>query len=170
MQSFFVARTSASHAAKGLTTRLAVSTMLIASSMACAIASDVSPSSPAQQERRRIEPAAIARSVRARSTSADDVARSSHCLDLSPAVIHKAIADTDDFVPLPSAGHVAQFGTGGASPRQRIDQKVKDADIPTCMTMDAWKFEQPHIGPIGIVGPLALPWLIHVIATGKCRN
>jgi hypothetical protein len=102
--------------------------------------------------------------------TADRNARVTARLDLSKHVIRHAIADTDETDTVSREARPSSFGGGRASGRERIDQKFKDADIPTCMTMDAWKFDPPRIGPIPVVGIFAAPWLIHAIVTGKCRH
>lgn len=91
-------------------------------------------------------------------------------LDLSRRVIRKAAADVKDADEHTAIERTRAFSSGGVNAQQKIDRAFKDAEIPTCLTMDAWKFGPPHIGPIMITGILAAPWLVHVIATGKCRH
>jgi hypothetical protein len=89
-------------------------------------------------------------------------------LDLSASVIRKAIADSRDPLDDVATPRGTAFGTG-APRRQGTDQAFKRAEIPTCMTPEAYKFDPPQVGPFGLGGMLALPFLVHAIATGKCR-
>ncbi len=92
-------------------------------------------------------------------------------LDLSPATIREAIAASkrpeDDLRPV---GGATFGGSAAMTQAARTDRAFRDAEIPTCMTPDAWRFESPAIGPISVSGLLALPFLAHAIATGKCRH
>ena len=97
------------------------------------------------------------------------VAKPEPPLDLSVTVMRQAIADSRD--PLDDVVVArASFGAGGGSGQREIDRAFKRAEIPTCMTPEAYKFDPPQIGPLGLGGFLALPFLVHAIATGKCRH
>jgi hypothetical protein len=89
-------------------------------------------------------------------------------LDLSSPVIKRAIADSKDPLDDVVLPHGTTFGSGPPE-RQGTDQAFKRAEIPTCMTPEAYKFDPPQIGPFVLDGMLALPFLVHAIATGKCR-
>jgi hypothetical protein len=92
-------------------------------------------------------------------------------LDLSPGVIHQAVKDSiDPADEIADARAKVAFGTAPLTRQQRIDRAFADAQIPTCMTMDAWKFAPPMLGPIPIPGIFAAPFLVRNIVTGKCRN
>jgi hypothetical protein len=131
---------------------------------------DLSTTNPAKQEKRQLESNTVARSVDLAPKVVNREATPAKSLDLSEHVIRHAIADvktTDDAL---GEAHAASFGSAGSARQEKIDQKFKQADIPTCMTMDAYKFDPPHIGPIPVPGFFAAPWLIHAIVTGKCRH
>jgi hypothetical protein len=91
-------------------------------------------------------------------------------LDLSPGVLHQAVKDSidpADDLPAPPRG---AFGAPGPTRQQKIDRAFVDAEIPSCMTMDAWKFAPPMIGFIPIPGFFAAPLWMRNIVTGKCRH
>jgi hypothetical protein len=137
-----------------------------------AVAGEPEPSNAQPTERQSAERQAIATTGPAKSSpeTVDRNARVTARLDLSKHVIRHAIADADETDTVSREARPTSFGGGRASGQERIDQKFKDADIPTCMTMDAWKFDPPRIGPIPVPGIFAAPWLIHAIVTGKCRH
>ena len=91
-------------------------------------------------------------------------------LDLSPATIREAIASSkrpeDD---VRSAGG-ATFGAAPTTRAASIDRAFRDAEIPTCMTPEAFRFDPPVIVGIPLPGFFALPVWAHAIATGKCRH
>lgn len=88
-------------------------------------------------------------------------------LDLSDRVIRKAIADARE-APTRSMP-AAVYGTS-TSPRQsRIDAAFAQATIPQCLREDALRFDPPTLGPIGFGGFLSAPWVLHAMASGKCR-
>jgi hypothetical protein len=91
-------------------------------------------------------------------------------LDLSATVIRQAIIDSRDPVDDVVVPHGGAFGAGGPAGPPKIDAAFKQAQIPTCMTPEAYKFDPPQIGFVGLGGFLALPYLVHAIATGKCRH
>ena len=89
-------------------------------------------------------------------------------LDLGPAVIRSAIAEADrDWAP--SRGDAAVFGSVGSKTRSRIDRRFADAAIESCGGSGALKFDPPLIGPLVFGGLFSLPWLMHAMATGRCR-
>jgi hypothetical protein len=47
--------------------------------------------------------------------------------------------------------------------------KVDEARIPDCLHPDGLKFQPPHIGPIGLAGVFAVPFLIAAKLRGKCN-
>jgi hypothetical protein len=91
--------------------------------------------------------------------------------DISDAVIRQAVKDSID--PHDDATPISQgaFGGGPTDRQARIDRAFDRAQIPTCMTMEAWKIDPPMIGPISLAGTiLAAPFLVRNIMTGKCRH
>jgi hypothetical protein len=137
-----------------------------------AVAGETVPSSTKPTQQPSAERQAIATTEPAKSSpeTADRNARVTARLDLSEHVIRHAIADASETDTVSREMRPASFGGSRASGQERIDQKFKDADIPTCMTMDAWKIDPPRIGPIPIPGFFAAPWLIRNIVTGRCRH
>ena len=117
-----------------------------------------------------VDPAsAPAPATGSRAVRSSDRAAGAAPLDISPSTLRRAIDDAkdplDDVALSPGGG----FGTAGAR-QERIDQSFRDADIPSCMTPEAFRFEPPRIGPFAFGGLLAAPFLLHAIVTGKCRN
>jgi hypothetical protein len=148
--------------------------MIIAAALMAhaAAAGEPDPSAAKPTEQSSAERQTITTTEPAKSSpeTADRKARVTARLDLSAHVIRQAIADADETDTVSRDMRPTAFGGGRASSQERVDQKFKEADIPTCMTMDAWKFDPPRIGPIPIPGIFAAPWLIHAIATGRCRH
>jgi len=89
-------------------------------------------------------------------------------LDLSPTVLKAAIAAADaDYAP-PNARGTA-FGTSTSTPQTRIDRSFEAAQIERCGGDGTFKFDPPMIGPIGFGGLFAMPFLVHAMATGRCK-
>ena len=43
------------------------------------------------------------------------------------------------------------------------------ATVPGCLNSDGLKHDPPKIGPIGVGGYLAIPFVVHAAITGKCK-
>ncbi len=92
-------------------------------------------------------------------------------VDISDPVIHKAIADSKDLMDDIVSTAPTAFGNQPMTPQQRIDRGFRDAEIPSCLTTEAFRFLPAKIGPFDVGGtPLALPFLVQAITTGKCRH
>lgn len=48
-------------------------------------------------------------------------------------------------------------------------RQVDEAAVPDCLHQDALKFQPPQVGPIPVVGVLALPFVAVAALRGKCR-
>jgi hypothetical protein len=102
----------------------------------------------------------------------DAVPPTSVRLDLSPSVVKSAIAAADaDYAPPAARGRA--FGTATSmspsTPQTRIDRSFEAAQIETCGGAGTFKFDPPMIGPIGFGGLFAMPFLVHAMATGRCK-
>jgi hypothetical protein len=47
--------------------------------------------------------------------------------------------------------------------------RFAEARTPACLGPDGLKFNPPHIGPIGLGGLLAIPWVVGAKLKGKCN-
>ncbi|MFC3376170.1 hypothetical protein ACFOLJ_09840 [Rugamonas sp. CCM 8940] len=85
------------------------------------------------------------------------------------AVIKQAISD----VLHAEAAPVSAFKSGpeiysGDPTSARMTAAFNQARVPDCLHDNALKHQPAHIGPIGVVGPLSLPWVISAVLRGKC--
>ena len=82
--------------------------------------------------------------------------------DVIRAAVKEAVANTP--VALSSSTR-----TLGADPYRGFAEAVDDARVPSCLHPDALKHQPPKIGPVGIGGIYALPFLAAAILRGKCN-
>jgi len=92
-------------------------------------------------------------------------------LTITEQTIHQAVKDTIAEMPSQAAPlrSGAAISTATESTEQRMSRAFAEARIPDCLHSEAMKFTPPHIGPIGVVGMYALPWLGYAALSGKCR-
>jgi hypothetical protein len=91
---------------------------------------------------------------------------------LTDAVIKKAVRDTiaEDPRPAPAAGATRDTRAFGAvTPYTRFGAAFDQAKVPDCLHPDALKLQPAMIGPIVVVGPYSLPWVIAAAVRGKCN-
>jgi len=90
---------------------------------------------------------------------------------LSDELIRKAVRETiaEDPHPAPAANRQGGVLRAETSTLQsRMTTAFNDAKVPDCLHDDALKLQPARIGPIGVVGPLSLPWIIAAAVRGKC--
>ena len=90
---------------------------------------------------------------------------------LTDEVIRKAVRETiaEDPHPAPAANQQSGVLRAETSTLQsRMTAAFNDAKVPDCLHDDALKLQPAKIGPIGVVGPLSLPWIIAAAVRGKC--
>lgn len=91
---------------------------------------------------------------------------------ITDEVIKKAVRDTIAEEPHPAPAANQQAGVlraTTASMEERMSTAFEEAKVPDCLHQDALKLQPAHIGPIGVVGPLSLPWIVAAALRGKCR-
>ena len=91
---------------------------------------------------------------------------------LTDDIIKKAVRETiaEDPRPAPAANQQAGVLRAAApSMQERMSAAFEEAKVPGCLHQDALKLQPAHIGPIGVVGPLSLPWIVAAALRGKCR-
>jgi hypothetical protein len=90
---------------------------------------------------------------------------------LTEEVIRKAVRETIAETPQPAAPAAnPQAGAFSANPvAARMSAAFEEAKVPDCLHPDALKLQPAHIGPVAVVGPYSLPWVIAAAARGKCR-
>ncbi|MTV36788.1 hypothetical protein [Duganella radicis] len=89
---------------------------------------------------------------------------------LTDEIIRKAVRDTIAEDPHPAPAGDRQDGVLRANTAHaRMTAAFNDAKVPDCLHDDALKLQPAHIGPIGVVGPLSLPWIIAAAVRGKCN-
>lgn len=91
---------------------------------------------------------------------------------LTDDVIKKAVRETVAETPQP-APPVAVNPQAGAfranSVEARMSAAFEQAKVPDCLHSDALKLQPAHIGPVNVVGPYSLPWVIAAVVRGKCN-
>jgi hypothetical protein len=88
---------------------------------------------------------------------------------LTDELIKKAVRETiaeDPHAPVskPDAGVFR-----ASSVEARMSAAFDQAKVPDCLHDDALKLQPAHIGPVQVVGPYSLPWLVSAVVRGKCR-
>lgn len=88
---------------------------------------------------------------------------------LTDEIIKKAVRDTiaAEPHPPPAANQAGVLRVNGAE--SRMGAAFEQAKVPSCLHDDALKLQPATIGPINVVGPLSLPWIISAALRGKCR-
>jgi hypothetical protein len=89
---------------------------------------------------------------------------------LTDAVIKKAVRDTIAEDPRPAADANRDVRAYGAvTPYSKLGAAFDEAKVPDCLHADALKLQPAMIGPIAVVGPYSLPWVIAAAVRGKCN-
>lgn len=91
---------------------------------------------------------------------------------LSDEMIRKAVRETivEDPHPVDTAKRAAGvYGTTAPSMHDTMTAAFEQAKLPDCLHGDALKLQPAQIGPIAVVGPYALPWVIAAAIRGKCN-
>lgn len=91
---------------------------------------------------------------------------------LTDEIIKKAVRETIAEDPRPAPPTNQQAGVlraAAPSMEERMSTAFEEAKVPDCLHQDALKLQPAHIGPIGVVGPLSLPWIVAAAVRGKCR-
>lgn len=90
---------------------------------------------------------------------------------LSDELIRKAVRATlaEDPHPLEAtARNAAVYGAATLTARDRLTQAFNQGKVPDCLHDDALKLQPAQIGPVRVVGPFSLPWLVAAALRGKC--
>lgn len=91
---------------------------------------------------------------------------------LTDEIIRKAVRETIAEDPRPAPPAKPQAGAlrlAAPSMEERMSTAFEEAKVPDCLHQDALRLQPAHIGPISVVGPLSLPWIVAAAARGKCR-
>jgi hypothetical protein len=90
---------------------------------------------------------------------------------LTDDMIKKAVRETiaDGPRPAPAGNQQAGVLHATGSMEQRMSAAFEEAKVPDCLHEDVLKLQPAHIGPISVVGPLSLPWIVAAVVRGKCR-
>ena len=91
---------------------------------------------------------------------------------LSDEMIRKAVRDTiaEDPHPADTTTRTAgAFGTTSPTAHDTMTAAFEQAKVPDCLHGDALKLQPAQIGPIAVVGPYSLPWVIAAVIRGKCN-
>lgn len=91
-------------------------------------------------------------------------------LALTDEIIRKAVRETVAETPAkPDSVVLNENAYSANSPYSKLGAAFDEAKVPDCLHGDALKLQPARIGPIGVVGPLSLPWVIAAVIRGKCR-
>lgn len=91
---------------------------------------------------------------------------------LSDELIRKAVREVilaDPHPVDPARASAGVYGTTTPSVHDRMSAAFEQAKVPDCLHGDALKLQPAHIGPVAVVGPYSLPWVIAAVISGKCR-
>jgi hypothetical protein len=89
---------------------------------------------------------------------------------VTDAIIKKAVRETVAEDPHPPPAVYPQDAVLRATTAQsRMSSAFEQAKVPSCLHDDALRLQPATIGPINVVGPLSLPWIISAAMRGKCR-
>lgn len=91
---------------------------------------------------------------------------------LTDELIRQAVRATlaEDPHPIDAAArNGAAYGVATVTSRDRMTQAFNQGKVPDCLHDDALKLQPAQIGPVRVVGPLSLPWLVAAALRGKCR-
>lgn len=86
---------------------------------------------------------------------------------LSDDAIRQAVRETLAEQPAPAARNGGPVLRGDRY--AGFSRQVDEARVPSCWHPDAMKHQPPKIGPIGLGGILALPFLASAVLRGKCN-
>ena len=89
---------------------------------------------------------------------------------LTDEIIKKAVRETiaEDPRPLPAASRDAG-AYSAVTPHGKMSAAFEQARVPDCLHDDALKHQPATLGPINVVGPYSLPWVIAAALRGKCN-
>lgn len=89
---------------------------------------------------------------------------------LTDEVIKKAVREMIAEDPRPAEPANRNAGAFGAvTPHSKMSAAFEQAKVPDCLHDDALKHQPATIGPINVVGPYSLPWVIAAALRGKCN-
>lgn len=91
---------------------------------------------------------------------------------LTDEMIRKAVRDTiaEDPHPVAPAHHASgAFGASAPTAHDKMTAAFEQAKVPDCLHGDALKLQPAQIGPVAVVGPYSLPWVIAALIRGKCN-
>jgi hypothetical protein len=80
--------------------------------------------------------------------------------------VQEAVRST---APAPPAGTGKLGEIYRSDQGKKIDAAFKAAETPSCLSQDALKHNPPKVGPVGLGGVLAVPFLAVAALTGKCK-
>ncbi|MYN40024.1 hypothetical protein GTP55_11630 [Duganella sp. FT109W] len=90
---------------------------------------------------------------------------------LTDDVIRKAVRET--VAETPPAQPLAINAQAGAFRANSVEAPMsaafEQAKVPDCLHQDALKLQPARIGPVNVVGPYSLPWVIAAVVRGKCN-
>ncbi|MES2347463.1 MAG: hypothetical protein V4641_07810 [Pseudomonadota bacterium] len=87
---------------------------------------------------------------------------------LTDEIIKKAVRETIAENPQPLANRNAGAFSAGTA-HDKMSAAFEQAKVPDCLHGDALKHQPAQIGPIAVVGPYSLPWVIAAALRGKCN-
>jgi hypothetical protein len=119
---------------------------LLASSAVTVAAAD--PATP------RLAPDAAATPARGRVTDPDVIARA----------VRETLAETPPASRRPDGGALRADAAS-----EQFGRQFDEARVPGCLRPDGLRLQPPQIGPIGVGGLLALPFLAVAKLRGKCN-
>jgi hypothetical protein len=87
---------------------------------------------------------------------------------LTDEIIKKAVRETIAENPQPLVNRNAGAFSAGTA-HDKMSAAFEQAKVADCLHGDALKHQPAQIGPIAVVGPYSLPWVIAAALRGKCN-
>lgn len=89
---------------------------------------------------------------------------------LTDDVIRRAVRETIAEDPRPAPVKRPDAGAFRADAISlRMEAAFEQAKVPDCLREDALKHQPAQVGPVTVVGPYSLPWILAAAVRGKCR-
>jgi len=88
---------------------------------------------------------------------------------LTDEMIRKVVREMIAEDPRPAAPSGSAGAFGAVTPYSKMSAAFDQARVPDCLHPDALKHQPATLGPVNVVGPYSLPWVIAAALRGKCN-
>jgi hypothetical protein len=88
---------------------------------------------------------------------------------LTDDIIKKAVRETIAEYPQPIVAYRNAGAFSAGTSQDRMSAAFEQAKVPDCLHGDALKHQPARLGPVNVVGPYSLPWVVAAALRGKCN-